>query len=281
MGIGDWGLGIGDWGLGPIPNPQSPIPKSINFNKNLFEVNDDSCVFRCVNCLQIPSVNIFEDNNEPKIKYICNCTLSEKNKYKIISIEEFLENFNQLSLNSMMCEDCEKENVKEMNFCLTCKKPFCDKCIQKHKKNNPGHEIINIDKIDNYCHIHKDEKIVAWCINCKVNLCSFCYGIHDKCEYRIIDEIKLKNDELEKYKINLSKIRAYFYDKMNRTKNNMILKCSNNNDKDEINNLYQKYYEINENMIKLSQLSILTYLLYQDKYTYPIIQNIKNLCNFT
>jgi len=23
MGIGDW-----DWGLGPIPNPQSPIPKT-------------------------------------------------------------------------------------------------------------------------------------------------------------------------------------------------------------------------------------------------------------
>jgi len=21
-------LGIGDWGLGPIPNPQSPIPKT-------------------------------------------------------------------------------------------------------------------------------------------------------------------------------------------------------------------------------------------------------------
>jgi len=30
MGIGDWGLGIGDWGLGIGPNPQSPIPKSIN-----------------------------------------------------------------------------------------------------------------------------------------------------------------------------------------------------------------------------------------------------------
>jgi len=29
LGIGDWGLGIGDWGLGPIPNPQSPIPKSL------------------------------------------------------------------------------------------------------------------------------------------------------------------------------------------------------------------------------------------------------------
>jgi hypothetical protein len=33
MGIGDWGLGIGDWGLGPIPNPQSPIPKTSNLIK--------------------------------------------------------------------------------------------------------------------------------------------------------------------------------------------------------------------------------------------------------
>ena len=24
-------LGIGDWGLGPIPNPQSPIPKMLNY----------------------------------------------------------------------------------------------------------------------------------------------------------------------------------------------------------------------------------------------------------
>jgi len=23
-------LGIGDWGLGPIPNPQSPIPRTKN-----------------------------------------------------------------------------------------------------------------------------------------------------------------------------------------------------------------------------------------------------------
>jgi len=33
LGIGDWGLGIGDWGLGPIPNPQSPIPKYIYYQK--------------------------------------------------------------------------------------------------------------------------------------------------------------------------------------------------------------------------------------------------------
>jgi len=34
MGIGDWGLGIG-----PIPNPQSPIPKSINEYKFIYFVN--------------------------------------------------------------------------------------------------------------------------------------------------------------------------------------------------------------------------------------------------
>jgi hypothetical protein len=33
LGIGDWGLGIGDWGLGPIPNPQSPMSKTIEINK--------------------------------------------------------------------------------------------------------------------------------------------------------------------------------------------------------------------------------------------------------
>jgi len=26
-----WGLGIGDWGLGPIPNPQSPRRKNIEY----------------------------------------------------------------------------------------------------------------------------------------------------------------------------------------------------------------------------------------------------------
>jgi len=31
-----WGLGIGDWGLGPIPNPQSPIPKT---NQNIIDKN--------------------------------------------------------------------------------------------------------------------------------------------------------------------------------------------------------------------------------------------------
>jgi len=33
-------LGIGDWGLGPIPNPQSPIPKSVlQFKNNKITIN--------------------------------------------------------------------------------------------------------------------------------------------------------------------------------------------------------------------------------------------------
>ena len=187
------------------------MEQSINIDLNNIEPTDDNCVFRCINCFQIPLITLFEENNEPKIKYICECTLSENDKYKIISIKEFLENFNQLSLNSMMCEDCDKENFNEMNLCLTCKKPFCDECIQKHKNNNPGHEIINIDKLDNYCHIHKDERIVAWCIRCKVNLCSFCFGIHENCEYRIIDDIKLNDNQIETYKNSLKGIISFFY----------------------------------------------------------------------
>jgi hypothetical protein len=29
LGIGDWGFGIGDWAQSPIPNPQSPLIKTI------------------------------------------------------------------------------------------------------------------------------------------------------------------------------------------------------------------------------------------------------------
>jgi len=35
MGIGDWGLGIGDWAQSPIPNPQSPIYKTLKIIFNL------------------------------------------------------------------------------------------------------------------------------------------------------------------------------------------------------------------------------------------------------
>jgi WD40 repeat protein len=166
-----------------------------------------------------------------------------------------------------------------MDLCLTCKKPFCDECIKEHKKNNPGHEIIDINKIDNYCHIHNGETIIAWCIRCKTNLCCDCFALHEeRCEYRMIDDIKLKSDELENYKKILKGIISFFY-KTKALNNNMIKKCKDNNEQKEINDLYNKYYEINENMIALSQLSILTYIYYQDKYTYPIIQNTKNLCN--
>jgi len=36
----DWGLGIGDWGLGPIPNPQSPIPKTKYLKKYIIYLNN-------------------------------------------------------------------------------------------------------------------------------------------------------------------------------------------------------------------------------------------------
>ena len=41
---------------------------SLNYNMDFFEINDDSCVFRCINCLQIPLITLCKDNNEPKIK---------------------------------------------------------------------------------------------------------------------------------------------------------------------------------------------------------------------
>jgi len=49
LGIGDWGLGIGDWGLGPIPNPQSPIPILIFFEKIKFTLQMKYSIFKYYN----------------------------------------------------------------------------------------------------------------------------------------------------------------------------------------------------------------------------------------
>ena len=189
------------------------------------ELNDSS-VFRCVNCYYIPLVSLIKDNDEPKISYICQCTLNEKSKNKIISIEDFLNDFLKISLSSLMCNDdnCNNENDNEMIWCLTCNKSYCNKCMKNHKEKYPGHEIMELNKIDNYCRIHQDEKLVGWCKNCKVNICSPCIGVHDKCEYHLLSEMDVKKQDIKNYQSSLKKLTLYFYNELKTVHNKMIQK---------------------------------------------------------
>jgi len=163
-------------------------------------------------------------------------------------------------------------------FCLNCKKLCCNKC--NHKNTNPEHKIIDLDKMDSYCQIHQNNKLIGWCNKWKVNLCSICSGKHEKCECNAIEKEKISEHDLEDYKKKFSNITFYFYKNLKNFKNSMIKKCQSKDEKNNLHDLYKKFFSINEKLILFCQNSILIYILYQDKLNYPIIHNIKNLCNF-
>ena len=241
-------------------------------------------VFRCVNCFKIPTFSIIKRDDIPYIKYSCECTLSENSKSKIISIQDFLENFSLIQLNSMICNICNhtigEKNIESIYYCFTCKRPYCNNCINNHINEKPGHENMNINFIDDHCHIHTKEKVIGWCINCKINLCNSCCEFHKDCEIKKINDINFKKDTFDNYKKILQNISNYVFNKMKEVKKIMINKCESQEEKINIDNLYQNNFNINENLIRLAQHCINTYDLYQNKLIYPIIQNVKNSCDF-
>ena len=141
---------------------------SINIDHFEIDLMTERSEFRCVNCFRIPIITIVKEEEIPNIEYSCECTLSEKQKSKIISIKEFLDNFTQIQLKTMICNSCNhgigSNNIINMYFCFTCKKPYCDKCITIHKNEKPGHENLDINSIDDHCLLHPNEQIVAWSI---------------------------------------------------------------------------------------------------------------------
>ena len=257
---------------------------SINIDHFEIDLMTERSEFRCVNCFRIPMIKIVKEEEIPNIEYSCECTLSEKQKSKVISIKDFLDNFTQIQLKTMICNMCNhgigSNNIINMYFCFTCKKPYCDKCITIHKNEKPGHENLDINSIDDHCLLHPNEQIVAWSINFKINLCNFCCA-----DYRDFETIKI-NDEiiqeetLNNYKKDINTISTYIFTKMKMIQNNMINKCNDQIEKNEIIKLYQENFNINQNLFFLALHSINTYQLYKDKLIYPIIQNIKNSCNF-
>ena len=112
-------------------------------------------------------------------------------------------------------------------------------------------------------------------------------GLFPDCcaDYRDFETIKI-NDEiiqeetLNNYKKDINTISNYIFTKMKMIQNNMINKCNDQIEKNEIIKLYQENFNINQNLFFLALHSINTYQLYKNKLIYPIIQNIKNSCNF-
>ena len=234
-------------------------------------------VFRCKDCLKIPYIKIFI-HQIPNIDYSCDCNKKISN---IIPINNFLNDFTLVSLNSMMCTNCSfltnENNVNDMFLCFHCKKIFCENCKNIHGT----FEYMNINKIDNYCFKHNSQ-FNGWCINCRKNLCLYCTHEkqHENCEIKYFNDIKIKSSDLKEYKSELKKFSYYFNFENRDLLNKMIKKCKTQEEEKEILDLHRKYNYNNLYLIIVSECILNTYLLYENKLNYQIIENLKICSSF-
>ena len=250
--------------------------------------------FRCLFCHKIPKIRI----NYPNFKVFVSCPKHRKS----LSYQEFLEKGYNNDLVSVPCNKCGKSHNYKMrgsyNICLQCDKIFCPECSsgkikcdaykslnssnKKEKKNmyinnseeqhSKNHIFIKLDNYDSKCHIHQDNQLSLYCLDCQTELCARCQEIHTKGH---------KIRTLSKYTVNSKFIEACF-EKLKNERDNIefvekYLKIfSDKNLKEE--NLKKNL----KNYIEQDKLSleIKTRILnnYKDKKSnYNSIRNVKKL----
>ena len=248
------------------------IEESIVINNNIVEISDNN-VFRCSTCFQIPLISIVKINDRIEVNYSCECTLKENEKSSNIPLDQFLQIFRLISLNSSLCHICEtsigKGFVNQLFFCLTCKLIFCQTCIDYHKEYQPGHENIQIDLFDNYCFLHFEETI-GYSLNSKVNICNKCLNIgYNKKDIEYIKDVIIKDDEFQKIEEERGILEKYILTKM----------CEKN-EKKELEQLYNNFYKINKDLLYTAIYAIDTYKFKHNNLNYVTIKNVKNICKF-
>ena len=226
----------------------------------------------------IKSKNIIcpECNEDIKIKiedYVIN--LYEcKNKHDIIDIllNEF-DSTQNLDISKIICQNCGKYNKLNVHNNIfykynSCKKDLCPICYSNHDKN---HNIINYDDKNYICEQH-NKLYIAYCDNCKQNICLYCEQDHK--EHNIINygkifpnenEINNKLKELEEAK-----------DKFQNDIDGIIIKLN------KIKNNFEIYYNIFKNIINNFNKEKINYeILYNIDYinNTEIINNINNIVN--
>ena len=81
---------------------------------------------RCLECNIISSLNLYYKEGKPMINYFC-----ENNHKGDISLEEYMNKYNNHSLLKQKCEECNK-NQNEVTgvffYCSNCKKFLCNPC---------------------------------------------------------------------------------------------------------------------------------------------------------
>ena len=192
--------------------------------EQIHEFKDLDNIPRCPECNLISSLKLYYKEGKPIMNYFC-----ENNHKGDISLDEYMQKYNNHSLLKQKCEECNK-NQNEVKgdffYCFKCNNFLSHLCVLNHP-NNGKHNTINYKRYDSFCKIHSNS-FGFYCIKCNKNLCIYCYSQHKShdlinlSEVNYSEESKIKIEEqiknIEKKIIDLDVIKEEIISEIDKLK---------------------------------------------------------------
>ena len=153
--------------------------------------------FKCPKekCPYIPLLKYYEYTQT--ISSICR----NGHEYHISLCEYFQKLLNNVKADKY-CQDCMKKNIDKINpeyYCINCSTLLCKNCQMKHYST---HTMLQYEKIDTLCPIHKTTKFSRYCRSCKKDLCIHCLKEHTNGHHSLVKYMTFvpNKEKIDKYK---------------------------------------------------------------------------------
>ena len=238
---------------------------SLNTKTIAFETEP---IASCPKCDNVPSFNLVSPT---QLSYRCDCGASGS-----MTLKEFFDNYKQKTKPTPNCY--KHPNVKAVEFCLQCQKWMCATCLQSHNEFNAEHQRTTTDaKLPTKCKNHEKRNIVNYCINCHCHICDMCLKEHGEHQFvqlnSYLPEVILQ--KINKDLLRCGKKNREYYVKL---KDEMVKKL--NAEIKRIEDSFKENKEVNDNLMKYSNMLLNNYMMTYTIPNYHIINNLINNRNF-
>ena len=258
----------------------------------------------CPKCKNIPLLTLKLNNQSKEVIILlkCLCANFREEKY---NIKEYLTQIIQKQKHKMPCTaNPAHSGYLSVNYCFQCQQFLCSLCKTIHSTLNKEHIISDEDiKMDKICDRHLEgNEIISHCLECNMNLCNTCLQEHNI--HHDIFELKsfFPRNLTDKYYEDFKLIHITFFKYINEAKKIMDAKIleeknkneeanekeNNTNKKEELktaiknmNCIYEKNNDMNQDLIKLISLMFENYYNTIDSTpNFNIIYQLKVLTRF-